>query len=372
MMMVHNQTGKKSKQRGQAMTEFVITATYLLVPLFLIVPLLAKYIDIKHAGINAARYQAWEYTSWHDPADDHEIMDNFTSTARPNKTKDITQRETRRRFFSRIQESTPGNPAVQITSADATATWTRAQANPLWTDHRGNYLVGAPLANSLTTAQATPGFTLMGVNIGTLVNGIMSIIDTVSSTFADVLNTGLNALGGVFGVPPAISKFSAINTEGYTSVNFNLPVTTRVDPLDATSASIDSTGTNVVLNFNSQAGVLSEGWNAGGYDHTYEQVAGIVPTTILRQILRQPPMSWAWPVVEFMAPELTTCISDGRFSLAKTLGLIPENGSLWLGYVDSDTVHPDRLSGGGTHVCDAAGRCRLQPNIPMSHVTCLP
>ena len=173
-------------------------------------------------------------------------------------------------------------------------------------------------------------------------------------------------------MPPAISKFSAINTEGYTSVNFNLPVTTRVDPLDATSASIDSTGTNVVLNFNSQAGVLSEGWNAGGFDHTYEQVAGIVPTTILRQILHQPPMSWAWPVVEFMAPELTTCISDGRFSLAKTLGLIPENGSLWLGYVDSDTVHPDRLSGGGTHVCDAAGRCRLQPNIPMSHVTCLP
>ena len=112
MMMLHNQTGKKSKQRGQAMTEFVITAAYLLVPLFLIVPLLAKYIDIKHAGINAARYQAWEYTSWHDPVDDHEIMDNFTKAARPNKTKATTQDETRRRFFSRIQESTPGNPAV--------------------------------------------------------------------------------------------------------------------------------------------------------------------------------------------------------------------------------------------------------------------
>lgn len=370
--MYRHQTNQVKKQTGQAMTEFIVTAVYLLVPLFLIIPLLAKYIDIKHAGINAARYQAWEYTSWHDPSDDHEIMDNFTSTARPNKSRARTENETTRRFFSRIQQSRPGTPAVQITSADAGTAWTLAEANPLWKDHRGNYLVDRPLGNSLSTANATPGFTLGGVDIGTLVNGIMNIIGTVASTFANVLNTGLNALGGLFNVPPAISKFSAINTEGYTRASINLPVTTKIDPLDVTSASINSTATTVVLNFNSQAGVLSEGWNAGGFNHTYEQVAGIVPTTILRQILGQPPLSWAWPVIEFMAPELTTCISDGRFSLAKTLGLIPENGSLWLGYVDSDTVHPDRLSGGGTHVCDAAGRCRLQPNIPMSHVTCLP
>lgn len=47
-----------TNERGQAMTEFLISASFVLVPLFLGISLLGKYIDIKHAGIQAARYQA--------------------------------------------------------------------------------------------------------------------------------------------------------------------------------------------------------------------------------------------------------------------------------------------------------------------------
>ena len=51
-------------QSGQAMTEFIISASFFLVPLFLAMSLIAKYIDIKQANVQAARYQVWEYTVW--------------------------------------------------------------------------------------------------------------------------------------------------------------------------------------------------------------------------------------------------------------------------------------------------------------------
>ena len=50
---------------GQAMTETVVTAATVLIPLFLLIPLLGKYIDIKHRAIQSARYEVWEYTVWY-------------------------------------------------------------------------------------------------------------------------------------------------------------------------------------------------------------------------------------------------------------------------------------------------------------------
>ena len=43
------------KQAGQAMTEFSIAATFVLIPLFLMIPLLGKFLDMKASTIPAAR-----------------------------------------------------------------------------------------------------------------------------------------------------------------------------------------------------------------------------------------------------------------------------------------------------------------------------
>jgi hypothetical protein len=51
--------------RGQALVEFVIGAVLFLIPLFLIIPLLGKYADMKSSTIQAARYNAWERTVWY-------------------------------------------------------------------------------------------------------------------------------------------------------------------------------------------------------------------------------------------------------------------------------------------------------------------
>lgn len=56
---------RRTAERGQALTEFVIGAVLFLIPLFLIIPLLGKYADIKASTIQAARYNAWERTVWY-------------------------------------------------------------------------------------------------------------------------------------------------------------------------------------------------------------------------------------------------------------------------------------------------------------------
>ncbi len=55
----------RHSSKGQALTEFVIGAVLFLIPLFLIIPLLGKYTDIKASTIQAARYNAWERTVWY-------------------------------------------------------------------------------------------------------------------------------------------------------------------------------------------------------------------------------------------------------------------------------------------------------------------
>ena len=339
-----HRVGPGHGQLGQAMTEFQICAAYVLVPLFLIVPLVAKYIDIKHATINSARYQAWEYTAWYNSVDDHDIVGNFTAAKIPYKSPDDTAKESERRLFSYIRE---GDDALQLSTAD-TSGWKSADMNPLWNNHRGEAIYAGTLGASISTANDTPGYRIFGMDSAKIINLILNVLDLVFDAFGALLSIIPGSSGNEFG---------AINTEGYTKVGVSAPVYTYPEVINVADGSVPE-------GIEARAGVLSEGWNAGGTDHTYKQIGGAIPSTLLKEILTMPVVGEIWDVVSFMAPELTRC-KPAFHSPA-----VGPEGSIWLGYVDGDVVHPDRLSGGGTHVCDDAGRCRLVPNVAMSHSEC--
>ncbi|HET7633711.1 MAG TPA: hypothetical protein VFK51_03175 [Burkholderiales bacterium] len=69
--------------RGQAMTEFVIGAALFLIPVFLLIPILGKFIDMKAATVQAARYTAWERTVWYG-GDDSSV--DWESNVRTTET----------------------------------------------------------------------------------------------------------------------------------------------------------------------------------------------------------------------------------------------------------------------------------------------
>ena len=84
------------KQQGQALSEFVVASAFVLVPLFLIVPALGKYADMKYSAIQAARYQAWEYTAnYIDVGDQPTGFNAMAKSAKPFKSVKQVERERR-------------------------------------------------------------------------------------------------------------------------------------------------------------------------------------------------------------------------------------------------------------------------------------
>jgi len=139
------------------MTELLITASMVLVPLLLLIPLLGKYIDIKHSTIQAARYEAWEYTVWYNGTNNGQSddrPDGYPNT-QPVKSLTQTQMESRRRFFSDI--------SLPIANDDKTVGWRSdpGERNPLWMDHEGNMLWDGTIESGILPKhnEDTPDFT---------------------------------------------------------------------------------------------------------------------------------------------------------------------------------------------------------------------
>jgi hypothetical protein len=336
--------------RGQAMTEFLICASFVLLPLFLGISMLAKYIDMKQATVQAARYQAWEYTTWF--AGSGEAMSGFDAVPQPFKNTARTTAETRRRFFSDPKDEFD---TLTIRNNDADTGWQAAHRNRFWTDHKGTALyAGADGGSwSIQSSTSTPTIPI----IGDVMNILFDIVDLAFSAIASLMSFIGSSVG-----------FTAINTDGFAKSTASMAVASTPKFIDIrtmhgeSSANIPGLGGSS-LKFSTTAAVLSDGWNAGGIEHTYNQAGGTVPTVLLKELLTLPVMATIWDVIAILAPELRRCYPD--FSLVKypwTSG--PDKGSLWLGHIDIDAVHPDRLSGGGTHSCDDAGRCEFEPNIP--------
>lgn len=121
-MIFTNLKCKRKYQRGQAITEFNVTAAFLLVPLFIMIPILGKYIDMKHASVQAARYMAWERTVWFEEAPAYTLTGD-TKMAHV-KSQATLQQETRVRFFSSVNVDELLDP---VNDADE-------EINPLWND----------------------------------------------------------------------------------------------------------------------------------------------------------------------------------------------------------------------------------------------
>ncbi|GMR08488.1 MAG: hypothetical protein BMS9Abin26_1493 [Gammaproteobacteria bacterium] len=289
---------RQRRQYGQAMTEFVVVAAFVLVPLFLLIPLLGKYIDIKHQTIQSARYEAWEYTAWNSD----NTSDRFMGYTRaiPLKTPADVKNEANNRFYG-----APDNP---LSSADSAA-WSSASMNPLWVDHRNDDILSS-LGGGNVTESNTPDVT-----------GIISNM--------------INTFGSVAGFVAGILKAVGVNA-GFTQLdatgNFRSTSAARVASVDwvekgqnLSGATENDLGINSFINgltFRSQAAVMSEGWSAGGKDHTTYQVRGLVPTAILD----------------------IQAISAARDVIAPFL-LMPELAGKWLkfGYVAPDAVPATRV-----------------------------
>ena len=203
---------RRFHQRGQALAEFVIAAAAVLIPLFLLVPLLGKYQDMQATTIQAARYAAWERTVWID-------NDDWSSSS---KSDAAIQGEIKTRFFS----DTVGNKLQSADSAPA------GSSKPLWRDHAGVPIL-ASYAGSTGHTQ-TPGTSdqilSMLVNIISPIDKVMgadgfkldmSSLYTINASMQPANTSGISkaftgANGGGF-VLPRLTETNVVVSNGWSA-----------------------------------------------------------------------------------------------------------------------------------------------------------
>jgi len=321
----------KQRQSGQAMTEFTLAAAFFLVPLFLLIPWLGKIIDIRHSTIQMARYEAWEYATWY--ADSSQQPEDFTRS-QPVKSLNATKQEARQRFLS--------DTSLPFANSDRNG-WNAAQINPLWHDHTGNHLQAPMLIDAAVNSGATS--TLSGEDNTPDYIGLYTVIAAVIDFIGQVLGFFSDLIG-------APGNFDPVNNEGLFSTTVNLPI------VDLT----DTTGNTLVvpqmqnIAMTARAALLTDGWNAGGTNHSMTRAKGLVATSLLDN----PIVGIGQDVIGVIAPELRGCdplidilpifqpLGPPNMPVAIPFGEDPDTGkdvgSLWWGHVDIDAVNPDRLS----------------------------
>ena len=247
------------RQRGQAMTEFVITAVLFLIPVFLLVPVLGKYIDMKGQAILGARYVAWERTVWYGGAS--------ASVDWPGAAKSDAElhNEVRRRVFS---ESS--NIAANDKSG---TTWAGSGVKTAWTNRNGS----AMLANYDAVSQNLSNEDTPGI-----ASDVLSLIVTVTDAV------------GPFNLEMKGLQVAEVSVTAHTqAINMSLQG-------DASKAFNPGP-----LTFSDRSAVLSNTWAANGASHVKTQTQGLTPTSIFQN----PVVKTIWDIARIAfgavaAPEL--------------------------------------------------------------------
>lgn len=354
-------TGKflsgKSGQSGQAMTEMIIAASFVLIPLFLLIPWLGKYIDLHQSAIQAARYEAWEYTVWYNDvaseAPAGAVDKNGSQITMPEKSIAELQAEARQRFFSKAAYSSIPAEADLVNEGS----WDITNTNPLWQDHHGNSL----LANTTTIDSTLESFDV------TPNNNTSNSLETPLEIDELIFDAATGAGGAIANlIAGATPTFGIDNLKGYSHTQMTIPIVSQPGLVSfgtlSGSFAIGATQQTFIIPVNTRAAVLSDGWNAGGRYHAKDQVGEI---TIARKLTSLSDKFTALSdykaikVSGHMHPTLVTATGefadllecgdlrlDGWGVSSPPVVTIPaddEDGSLWTGYVDMGAIHPDRL-----------------------------
>jgi len=256
-----SRSGDLIAQRGQAMTEFVIAAATILVPLFLIFPILGKYADMNVTAPQAARYVVWERTVWHNSSD-YQSNGLDTSENYPDKAPATIAYEAKQRF---MQE-----PLVKLTDTGYTQ-------NPFWVDNNQNDLVNI-IEVTPPDMTETPSFLeFPGTSIGPydFFEGLTDAIDTLYGTVRDWFD-------GTAGFTPNFDGRYGNNNDTIISMPIENPDYIVSQMFGQDQMDLTETIEDIDIAFEANAGVLTDTWSTQNSEHFQDQVAGLIPMGLLR------------------------------------------------------------------------------------------
>lgn len=267
------------------MVELLIAAGFVLIPLFLAIPLLGKYLDVRAAAVQTSRYAAWERTVWFGGAAASDL--GWLGVKRSWQANEKSDDQIRREIGVRHLSETGVNDA--FSNSDRNAGNFKVDSKMLWKDRKGQAL----LAN-YNDVQNTVGNNLAP---GTLNKVLKPIADLASTLGPFVLEMN--------------GEYAASVTIKIKDIDF--------DHFLAKNSTANFSETNVLL---------ANGWSANGPDDSAatsvkQQVKGLAPTSILAAEIEG---------VKIMDYVL------GAMSI-----FLPEASKLEPGKIEPDIVPADRL-----------------------------
>lgn len=295
------------RQAGQAMVEAQIAIVCVLLPLFVGIPLVSKYIDIRQTTVEAARYAAWERSVWYGGTSASSVgwFGKSNRWVANEKTDDTVRQEIGKRILSRtlLTQGFAGTGTQQ----------------PFWVDHAGSTMLpDYDAATSLTVSNdKMPGT-------------VSSVIDFITN-FAATLGSFTLEMNGRYGAQASITlkDFDNAKVIGSSATATGMAENNNLTSFLATGGNVTMTERSVLL---------ANGWNAEGPDtdnHTAvkQQVAGLTPTTLLNYSFD----------VDFGGGPVSINIMSFLQHLASVFA--PELGPdvLEFGKIEPDEVPDDRL-----------------------------
>jgi len=270
------------KQSGQAMTEFVVSVSFVFLGLFVLVPTFGKLMDMQYQTQQASRYVAWERTVWFDQGDEPDesvqSLDYWQSVA-TRSDADVMESMSNRFFYG----NGPGE-LKQITQSDVDGQ--EGDINPIWTYVQSkNTMYGG-------TTLGTDGDDDSGKMDAALTPGIgYKIVDVINDgvkVIADPVNQFLGMLGG---------DNDDFMTFAYETKNYFSPVlTTQVvlansqgggtgvwdrDDTGAWGSGIeDAIFSNWDGKIKARSAILADGWNTQSLSHYQQRADDFVPSTL--------------------------------------------------------------------------------------------
>ncbi|MDF3035896.1 MAG: hypothetical protein K0S28_1170 [Paucimonas sp.] len=254
--------------RGQAMVELVIAAGLVLVPLFLAVPLLGKYLDMRASAVQTARYAAWERTVWY--GGDAATSLGWLGVSKKWQANAKTDAQIRNEVGVRLLSETTASDS--FTSSDRSAGSFKNGTKTLWQDRKGQQFLAnySDIQNTIGNEKAP----------GTL-NLILQPIADLAATLGPFV----------------------LETKG----EYSATVTVKIKDID-TSSFLAKTSTK---SFSETNVLLANGWSADGpadvsKTSVKQQVKGLVPTTIVNaEVAGVNVMEYVLKILSVFLPEVS-------------------------------------------------------------------
>jgi len=227
------------------MVEFVVAATFFLVPLFLALVVMGKFTDVQHTTNMAARYGAWERTIWYD--DSGTMFGNYNSSN--HKTAAQISNEISVRLINDRSRATS-----VIRNTDKAATGFANGIDPMWHDNEHIAYLSRFDQQATNITRTTPSTDIVGGAINLIKS--MPLPSSVTGTI----------------VPPVPNDTLAISTVSLTGIARESAAYQRLWPRsEVWGAAWEG------IDFSATGAILSNTWHANGATSTVRMVEESVP-----------------------------------------------------------------------------------------------